>query len=36
MITYSVGTMVVAVSETPLEIEEPSLRSEGDLSGKLL
>jgi len=27
MITYSVGAVVVAVSEAPLEVEEPSFRS---------
>jgi len=36
MITYSVGAVVVAVSEAPLEVEEPSFRLEGGLNGKLL
>jgi len=31
MITYSVRAVVVEVSEAPLEVEEPSFRSEGDL-----
>ena len=36
MITYLVGVVVVAISEAPLEVEEPSFRSEGGLSEKLL
>jgi len=36
MITYSVGAMVDAVLEAPLEVEEPSFRSEGSLNEKLL
>jgi len=36
MITYSVGAVVDAVSEAPLEAEEPSFRSEGGLNEKLL
>jgi len=31
-----VGAVVIAVSETPLEVEESSFRSEEGLSGKLL
>jgi len=31
-----VGVVVVAVSETPLEVEEPAFRWEGGLNGKLL
>jgi len=36
MITHSVGAVVVAVSEAPVEVEEPYFRSEGGLSGDLL
>jgi len=36
MITYSVGAVVDAVSETSLEVDEPSFRSEGGLNEKLL
>jgi len=31
-----VGAVVVVVSEAPLEVEEPSFRSEGGISEKLL
>jgi len=36
MITYLVGVVVVAISEAPLEVEEPSFRLEGGLYGMLL
>ena len=36
MITYPVGAVVDAVSKAPLEVEEPSFRSEGGLNKKLL
>jgi len=36
MISYSVGALVVAVSEAPLVVEKPSFRSKGGFSGKLL